>query len=233
MTPPTHGKGRSRKIAPSDNRRRNYSCISPHICLLSQRTNIEHRETHAMSPTAIISPALLDTILAPLALLFLAGSAGDMTVARHSASQMLADYNAETPEELRLAAEVITFSLHSLDALGRSYEPGLNANNILRQRGNAIGLSREAHKSQRKLDQLQRARRTPAKPQAAENAAPADPETDQAIGLIEFAKQAIQAVGKDGGKTWTQAYQQRQTAKRIAENLKKNQARAAAASPSP
>jgi hypothetical protein len=183
-----------------------------------------------MSPTAIISPALLDLILGPLAELFLKAAAEDMTVARHSASQMLAAYNAETPEELRIAAEVITFSLHSLDALRKAAEPGLSLNKVLSHRSNAIGLSRESHKSQRKLDQLQHARRTPAKPQPWETAdtSSTDPETDQAVGLIKFAKQAIQAAGKDGGKTWTQAFQQRQTAKRIAENLKKNQARAAA-----
>lgn len=179
-----------------------------------------------MTPTATISPALLDTILGPLALLFLTGAAGDLAVARHAADQMLAAYNAETPEELRLAAEIITFGLHALEALSQSAEAGLSPNKILRLRGSAVSLSRESHKSQRKLDQLQHARHVGAEPKPAEIAAPTptDPETDQAVGLIEFAKQTIQAAGKDSGVTWTKAFQQRQAAKRMTENLKKNQA---------
>jgi hypothetical protein len=179
-----------------------------------------------MSQTAIISSALLDTILGPLALLLLAGAGGDPAAARHAASQMLADYDTETPEELRLASEIITFSLHSLDALSQAAEAGLSPNKILRLRGSAVSLSRESHKSQRKLDQLQRARRIGAKPKPAETAAaaPTDPETDQAIGLIEFAKQAIHTASKNGGVTWTKAFQQRQAAKRMTENLKKKQA---------
>jgi hypothetical protein len=35
---------------------------------------------------------------------------------------------------------------------------------------------------------------------------------------------AAQPIGKNGGPTWTQGYQQRMTAKRITENLKKNAA---------
>jgi hypothetical protein len=143
---------------------------------------------------------------------------------------MLAAYNAETPEELRLASEIITFSFHALEALSQAAEAGLSQNKILRHRGSAVSLSRESHKSQRKLDQLQRARLTPAKTQPVETAAPSptDPETEQAVALVEFAKQAIQAAGKNGDKnggvTWTKAFQQRQAAKRMTENLKKNQA---------
>jgi hypothetical protein len=173
-----------------------------------------------------ITPALLDTILTPLALLFLTGAVGDITAARQAASQMLAAYNAETPEELRLAAEIITFSFHSLEALSQAADPALSLNQKTRLRGSAVSLSRESHKSQRKLDQLQRARRTPAGAPPAETAAP-DPDTEQAVALVKCAKEAIQAAGKNGGKTWTQAFQQRQTAKRIAENLRKNQAKAA------
>jgi hypothetical protein len=155
-----------------------------------------------------ITPALLDTILTPLALLFLTGAVGDITAARQAASQMLAAYNAETPEELRLAAEIITFSFHSLEALSQAADPALSLNQKTRLRGSAVSLSRESHKSQRKLDQLQRARRTPAGAPPAETAAP-DPDTEQAVALVKCAKEAIQ------------------TAKRIAENLRKNQAKAA------
>jgi len=170
-----------------------------------------------MSPTSIISPALLDTILGPLAQLFLIGAAGDLTVARHAASQMLAAYNAETPEELRLASEVITFSLHSLDALSKAAEPGLPLNKILRHRGSAVSLSRESHKAQRKLDQLQRARRTGTHPQPAEAELPAPNPP-----VIETTKNTPKT------ETWSQSLQKRMTANRRAKKAQKNQARLAA-----
>jgi hypothetical protein len=45
--------------------------------------------------------------------------------------------------------------------------------------------------------------------------------------VSEAAREAPASAGKTGGKTWTQAYQQRQTGKRIANNLNKNQLGAA------
>jgi hypothetical protein len=55
-----------------------------------------------MSCAIAITPAILDTILGRLALLFLSGADGDLPTARHAASRMLAAYHAETPDELRL-----------------------------------------------------------------------------------------------------------------------------------
>jgi hypothetical protein len=112
-----------------------------------------------MSCAAAITPAILDTILARLALLFLTGADGDLPTARHAASRMLAAYHAETPDELRLAAEVISFGLHALEALGQAASEDLALNRIIRPCGSAVSLSRESHKAQRKLDQLQRDRR--------------------------------------------------------------------------
>jgi hypothetical protein len=43
--------------------------------------------------------------------------------------------------------------------------------------------------------------------------------------MIEAAREAIQTAQKTGGKNWAQSFQKRQAAIRIAENLKKNQAR--------
>jgi hypothetical protein len=236
-----------------------------------------------MSCAAAITPAILDTILGRLALLFLSGADGDLPTARHAASRMLAAYHAETPDELRLAAEVISFGLHALEALGQAAAEDLALNRIIRLRGSAVSLSRESHKAQRKLDQLQRDRRagvteqtasqaepamapqqacptptqmgtpspaplaarlvagplaTPsaaplATPSAAPLAAPlagssptasARPRVDAAISLVESGRPAIQSTGKNGGNNWTQGFQQRHAAQRIAENLKKNQA---------
>ena len=190
--------------------------------------------------------AILDTILARLALLFLIGAKGDEAAARHAAAEMLASYQPQTAAELRLAANAISFSFHALEALSQAAAADLSLAKILRLRGSAVSLSRESHKAQRKLDHLQRARRVApqiqaariqaariqaaeaqaAEPKVADAAAtPTQPQIERAIGLIEFAQEAIEAAGKTNAQTWTQSFQKRQTAKRIAENMKKNQAR--------
>ena len=71
---------------------------------------------------------------------------------------MLNGYHIETEEELRLAAEIVSFGFHVLEALSKATGPDLSLNATLRLRGSAVSLSREAHKCQRKLDQLQRVR---------------------------------------------------------------------------
>ena len=176
-----------------------------------------------MSFAATLSTVILDTVLGRLALLFLTGAGGDLTLAHEAARQMLADYHPATNDELRLAAEIINFSFHALEALGQAATPEMTLNKILRLRGSAVSLSREAHKSRRKLDQLQRDRKAGVAPQPAEQ--PARPRIDNALSLIEATRGMLQGTTKAEAQTWTQAYNQRQTAKRIAETLKKNQAR--------
>jgi hypothetical protein len=180
----------------------------------------------SMSFPTSITPIILDTILGHLAPHFLTSTNGDLPSARHAASHILAAYNVETEEELRLAAEIVSFGFHALEALGQAAAPDLPLNKTLRLRGSAVSLSREAHKSQRKLDQLQRARRTAtAAPQAQASPAPDKPGTEQAIGLIEFAREALEASTKTGGAAaWTLSRQQRRAAERIAENFKRNKA---------
>jgi hypothetical protein len=249
-----------------------------------------------MSLATMLSGAVLDTILARLAVLFLTGSGGDLAAAHHGAAKMLAGYHPETEDELRLAAEIVSFGFHALEALSQAASHDLPLTKILRLRGSAVSLSRQSHRSQHRLDQLQRDRRTsraaqpaaalpqeppapqassspqasappqlPSSPQAPslpqEPAAPrpsslpqeplapqassspqasAPPELpslpqapqapgpsrlrdDTAIPLIETI-QTSEATGSSSFKTWTKSYQQRRTARRIAENLKKNQA---------
>ena len=72
-----------------------------------------------------------------------------VAAARHAAGHMLAAYNAEAEEELRLAAEIVSFSFHALEALSEAAAPDLSFNRKLRLRGSAVSLSRESHKSQR------------------------------------------------------------------------------------
>jgi hypothetical protein len=106
-----------------------------------------------------IAQTIMETVIGHIAVLFLSGAAGNPDAAREAARQMLAAYNAETPEELGLAAEIISMQFHALEALSHAAAPDLSLNRIIRLRGSAVSLSRESHKAQRKLDQLQRARR--------------------------------------------------------------------------
>jgi hypothetical protein len=180
-----------------------------------------------MSLSATLPAILLDLILGRLALLFITATTTDPAAARQAATEMLAAYAPETPAELRLAAEIISFGLHALEALSQASHPDMSLTKILRLRGSAVSLSRESHKSQRKLDQLQRDRRAgihaePAAAETAQQTEPPRPRVDKAIALIEATRQTLGSQIEQP-KTWTQAYRQRQTAKRIAENLKKNQ----------
>jgi hypothetical protein len=171
---------------------------------------------------ATLSAAILDTILARLALLFLSGTASDLTAARHAAAQMLAAYHPQTDEELRLSAQLVGFSFHALEALSQAASRDIPLTRALRLRGSAVSLSRESHKAQRRLDHIQKARHT-GSPVTSE-LPPPEPKIERALDLIEQTRQ-VTAVAKATGQTWTQAYQQRQRAKGIANNLKKNQAR--------
>ncbi len=197
-----------------------------------------------MSLNATLPDAIIQTVLDRLAILFLAGAAGDITHARAAAAQMLADYGPRNRQELRLAAEIISFSFHALEALGQAATPGMSLTRVLRLRGSAVSLSRESHKAQRRLDQMQRDRRMgkaaaptaePAdpRPAAAEpeplneaqpDPQPARPRVERAIQLVEQTRQCLAQAATpaaDGtAQTWTQAYQQRQRDRRLAKKLK-------------
>jgi hypothetical protein len=210
-----------------------------------------------MSLAATLPTAILDTILGRLALLFLTGADGDRAAARDAARKMLAAYHPETENELRLAAEIVSFSFHALEALSQAATPDMPLTRILRLRGSAVSLSRESHKSQRKLDQLQKDRRAGLQPQPAATAAPqpaataaphpaaaepARPQVDKAIALIEATRHAI-ATGAKDGKAWgsfdnrafdnrafdKRAFDKSDAARRITENLRNNSAAHAAA----
>jgi hypothetical protein len=180
-------------------------------------------------PTAMV-PAILDAVLDHLTPHFLLGTRNDPSTARQAAAGMLAAYNASTDEELRLAAEITSFSFHALEALSEAAAADLSLNRKLRLRGSAVSLSREAHKSQRKLDQLQRARlAATSQPQPESQASsPGQPADTQALALIDFARQAIDAsakkanANKPGGQVWTISRQQRRAAQRIVEKAQRH-----------
>ena len=177
-----------------------------------------------MSLPATIAKAIMDTVLSRLAPLFLAAAAADIQAAQDAARQMLAAYNAETPDELSLAAEIISLQFHALEALSQASDPELSLNRKLRLRGSAVSLSRESHKAQRKLDQLQRARLAGTQPHPAEAEAPApNPPIHDEITVVETASSTTPKT-----ETWSQSLQKRMTANRLAKKAQKQQARQAA-----
>jgi hypothetical protein len=166
-----------------------------------------------MSLSAIRPQVILETVLNSLAAMFLAVAA-DVTEAREAARQLLAGYNPETPDELTLAAEIVSLQLHTLEALSHAAKPDLALNKILRLRGSAVSLSREQHKAHRKLDQLQRARRAATPPLKAE---PAPPQLDTGKAPATTERPAVRPA--DFG-----SFQKREAARMITETLKKKQA---------
>jgi hypothetical protein len=189
----------------------------------------------AILPLATTLPAaILETILSRLALLFLSGAAGDMTAARQAAIHMLAEHHPETEDELRLAANIVSFGYHALEALGQASDPGMPLARVLRLRSGAVALNRESDKARHRLGQIQQARREAASAQIAKGCAePAQTDAQSAhtevkrenvLDLIEDTR-TVSAVAKANGLTWTQAYEQRQRDTRIAASLKRAEAR--------
>jgi hypothetical protein len=165
---------------------------------------------------ATLLPCILDTVLGRLALLFLSGAKGDLAAARHAAAHMLAAYGPETEDELRLAAEIVTFSFQALEALSLAATPEMPLNKILRLRSGAVSLSRESHKAQRRLDQIQKARREGIQPQpaAATQPEPARPQVEKAIALVEATRPEVQATGPNSAPIWSKPHAGTQPASR-------------------
>ena len=111
-----------------------------------------------MPPPIANTTAILDTVLGHLARHFLVATNGDLPAARHAAACLLASYDTRTDAELELAADIVSFSFHALEALSESAAPDLSLDQKLRLRAGAVNLSREGHKARRKLDQLVSAR---------------------------------------------------------------------------
>jgi hypothetical protein len=166
------------------------------------------------SLTAVLPAAILDTILGRLALLFLSGAAGDLGIAHNAAAQMLACYEPETVHELRVAANVISFSFHALEALSQASTPEIPLTRILRLRGSAVSLSRESHKAERRLEQLQQARRDSPQLQpepidaAQPDAEPVSPRIEKAIALIEATRPSIRTPTPHGAPVWSKPHAQ-------------------------
>jgi hypothetical protein len=150
-----------------------------------------------------------------------------MTAARHAAAQMLASYHPRTEDEVRLAANIICFGFHALEALGQSAASDMPLTRVLRLRGSAVSLNREATKAQRRLDQLQQARREAKPIQPEPQPVQSEAKIEKALNLIEQTR-TVAAAAEANGLTWTQSYEARQRDQRIAASLKRAEARVAA-----
>jgi hypothetical protein len=170
--------------------------------------------------------AIMETILIRLAALFLTGAGGDMAAAREAAIHLLNAYHPETEDELRLAANIISFSFQGLEALAQAAAPDLPLTRILRLRSGAVSLSRESAKADRRLAQLQKAREQSIQAESQAQPAQPQPKLENSLALIQDTG-AIAAVAKASNVTWTQAYEQRQRDARIAASLKRAEARVA------
>ncbi len=169
-----------------------------------------------MSLSPKLPRALLDTILGRLVKLLLAAVNGNETAALEAAMESLTDYHPETAAELRLAANTVSFSLHALEALSQAAHPEQSLNKVLRLRGSAVSLSRESHKAERRLLDLQALRHAGHPEPRQVDTVP--PKAEKAIALIEATRQQPTA------PIWSKSQQQREAARRITENLKKNAA---------
>ncbi len=186
-----------------------------------------------MALATSIPAAIFETIVGNLVRLFLTGAGGDLVAAHRAASHMVAVHQPETEDELYLAADIVSFGFHALDALRQAAEPDLPLTRQLRLRGSAVSLSRQSHKARHKLEQLRKLRMAGAAVQPAETPAP---QSEPAPAPVETPAQPVAAatpappaVARTGGQNWSKGYQQREAARRITENLRKNQASAAAA----
>jgi hypothetical protein len=180
-----------------------------------------------MSLSATLPAAILETILTGLATLFLAGANGDTVAARQAAAHMLFAYHPETEDELRLAANIVGFSFHGLEALAQAAMPDMPLTRILRLRGSAVSLSREAARAERHLAQLRKARQQGAEAEIQPEPARPQPKIDKAVALIRDTG-TVAAAAKANKLTWTQAYEQRQRDARIAASLKRAEDRVTA-----
>jgi hypothetical protein len=107
-----------------------------------------------------ITPLFLDYIIGLLVPLFRTAAGGDEAAACHTAKCLLASYDVETEDEMRLAAAIASFSFGALDALSKSMDPDLSLNAMLRLRGSANAQHRSAHQCERRLDKLRKERRS-------------------------------------------------------------------------
>ncbi len=169
----------------------------------------------------------LNTIVNQVAMLLLPAAGGDLDAARQAATATIAAYDPKTEAELALAARIVGFSLQAIEALAQAANPELPLTRVLRLRGGAVSLSREAQKAERQLEQRRKQREAGVPESALAQPDPVPPRVEKATALVEDNRK-VAAYAKAHGLTWTQAYNQRQRDMRLAERRAKEAKRAAA-----
>lgn len=184
-----------------------------------------------MSLLATLPAAIVETILTRLAALFMAGARGDAAAARDAAVHMVNAYRPETEDELRLAANVIASSFQALEVLSQAAAQDLPLTRALRLCSVGVSLNREAAKAERRLSQLQKARRQPVNATETRENPPQTARVEPTGRSVPAATKdhgAVSAMAKTKKLTWTQAYEQRQRDRRLAANAQKAAARSIA-----
>lgn len=190
------------------------------------------------------------TIINHIATLLLTATGGDLAAAQQAARETLASYDPRNQAEFQLVAQIISFSLQSLEALAQAANPDLSLTRVLRLRSGAVSLSRQAQKAQLQLEKLRKTQ-----PQSVESASAPQPVTSSVWDTVapQASKQEAQAVAppeaplaektpaptegkgkiaayaRAHGLTFSQAMQQRNRDMRLAERQAKLARRAATA----
>lgn len=94
---------------------------------------------------------LISLIVALLAPIFLAVTAGDVALARLAAMETINDYRARNNTDLVAIAQIIGCGLAALGSLSQSMADDLSLSMTLRLRNNAVSLNRSAEQNRRVL----------------------------------------------------------------------------------
>jgi hypothetical protein len=170
-----------------------------------------------MNPFAAVDPVFLDTIIGLLVPWFLIAAGGDVTAARRTAECILASYDVETEQEIRLAAEITSFGFGALEGLRDSMDPELKLNAVLRLRGSANTQHRSANQCQRTLDKLRKERRMAAE------VVEAQPPVSEDRNDTPQAPQSNQTAPAQPRATITLSRQQRRAMQRAADKAQRKQ----------
>ncbi|HWB97024.1 MAG TPA: hypothetical protein VG672_09990 [Bryobacteraceae bacterium] len=109
-------------------------------------------------PAIDIPAAFLRTLLRHIAALLLQGAGGDHEDAWTAAETVLLANDPWTLTETSLTARILAFNLQAGEALAQTTLPDLTIRHILRLRGSALALTREAAKAERALEKQKAAR---------------------------------------------------------------------------
>ena len=128
-----------------------------------------------MSFSTNLPRAAIEMVVSLLLPLIVPTLEGDADAATSLALEMLAEYRPATVRELRLAGEIIGFSLNSLHALAQAADRDVSTEKLSVPRRWACSLSRSGLQAQRRFDEMQHQRHEGVPEQLVADAAPPPP----------------------------------------------------------